>query len=337
VANADVPDSLYACEWGHSSAGIPELWKAGVWGQGVVVAVLDSGIDGEHPDLVGRRWVNPDPDPFVQDRFGRDFVDDDGDPSDPKGHGTHVAGIIAASKDGQGIVGVAPEAQIMAVRCIPARGAPDLMACASAIAYAALHGAKVINCSWGFTEDDAELTQAVRLAWEQGAVVVAAAGNIGEIVPSQGTPVYPAWYSLRSSEFVAEQDRLPNVISVLAVECPETAEAQKEVFMTGGSNAALTESEVKAVDLGAPGGGIWSTVPRDLLPEGFGEMNGTSMSTAYVSGAVALFLCDPGRSHDWDDARYVRKCLREWARPVTGLAGLCACGGTLQVRVATPP
>jgi thermitase len=156
-----------------------QAWDTTQSSSNVKIAVIDTGVDYNHPDLSGK---------VIK---GADFVDDDNDPIDENEHGTHVAGIAAANtNNGVGIAGLAPKASILAVRVLDADGSGSLDDVAQGIRYAADQGAQVINLSLGGSIGSQTLQDAVNYAWNKGSVVVAAAGNSGVALPS-----YPAYYS----------------------------------------------------------------------------------------------------------------------------------------------
>ncbi|HYP54800.1 MAG TPA: S8 family serine peptidase [Solirubrobacterales bacterium] len=194
-------DSFFGQLWGLSDPALPdpgvsalEAWEEAE-GAGQVIAVVDTGVDLTHPDLGPNLWTNSledlgldgvdeDLNGKADDVHGYDFVDDDGDPDDYEFHGTHVAGTAAAVADnGQGIAGVAPGAEIMAVRVLDGDGGGSTADIADGIAYAAENGADVINLSLGGPADegfgDKAMSDAVSVAAAEDAVVVAAAGNEG--------------------------------------------------------------------------------------------------------------------------------------------------------------
>ncbi len=235
----------------------PEAAEKLATGEGVVVAVIDDGVDFGHPDLAGHEWVNPgesgdgkennntddDGNGYVDDVNGYDFANDDNTVHDALEdfHGTHVAGTIAASSDGNNVVGVAPNVQIMAVKFL---GGPfgSLSAAIEAIAYAADNGAKISNNSWGYVgTPDPALRDAIEAS---GMLFVASAGNehinndTGLNIPEFGGRLraYPASYNL------------PNVLSVAAVN-------------NTGKLAGFSNFGRKIVDVSAPGVGVLSTVP----------------------------------------------------------------------------
>jgi thermitase len=170
------------------------------------------------------------------------------------GHGTHVAGIIAAYSDnGLGVAGIAPESRLLNVKVADDNGRCQASAVASGIIWAVDNGASVINVSIELREPSAELEAAVNYAWEHGAIVIAAAGNNGN-----QSPVYPAYYA--------------NCIAVAAIGEDD--------------NLALLSNYGDWVDVAAPGFDIYSTLPGD----DYGYKSGTSFATAYVSGLAAILF-----------------------------------------------
>src|SRR5262249_23738821 len=152
-------------------------------GAGVVIAVVDTGVDFTHPDLAANAWVNPgeipgngiddDGNGYVDDVHGWDFANDDADPDDDYGHGTHVAGTAAAvGNNGVGIVGIAWESRVMAVKGISASGSGFVSDLAAGIVYAAENGARVINASWGGSHSQV-IDDAIAFAHAAGVVFVA--------------------------------------------------------------------------------------------------------------------------------------------------------------------
>ena len=228
--------------WPLDMTNIPDVWESST-GENIVVAVLDTGVDLDHPEFGGR---------LVE---GTNFAYPGKAPEDINGHGTHVAGVIAASKDEQGLTGVAPEASIMPIKVLFDNGFGFMSSVISGIRYAAKQGVDIINLSLGGRSGSPALQEALEFASKKGSLVVMAAGN-----SSGESPVYPAAYA---SDYG---------IAVGAVD--------KSRQMTWFSNRA-GDSEISYVT--APGSSIFSTVPG-----GYAEKSGTSMAAPHISGVAAL-------------------------------------------------
>lgn len=231
-------DPLFGSQWALSTLGAESAWGVAA-GTGQTVAVVDTGTSRE-ADLAGSLLV------------GWDFVNGRADGRlDPNGHGTHVAGVIAAAaNNGLGGAGLAPGAKVLPVRALNSAGSGYWSDVANGIVYAVNQGAGVINLSLGGHAGDASLQAAINYARSNGRVVVAAVGNDGS-----SAPTYPAAY--------------PGVIGVAA--------SDQVDGVAGFSNSGV------AVDLTAPGVGILSTVPG-----GYASLSGTSMAAPHVSAAAAL-------------------------------------------------
>ncbi len=272
-----------------------------------IVAIIDSGIDYTHPELSSRMWVNPgeipgngiddDKDGFVDDIYGANFVTGSGNPMDDNGHGTHVAGIIAATaNNGQGIVGIDPKAKIMALKFLDANGNGTLSGAISALDYAVSKGARLSNNSWGGNELSPTLSDAIDRARLKGHIVVAAAGN--DSVSDDSSPLYPASFA---------QD---NIVSV--------GSSSNKDQLSWFSNYGKV-----SVDIVAPGDNILSTLPGNQ----YGLLSGTSMATPMVTGAIALL---------WDrrpDLPYteILKALYGGVDKIASLTGKVVTGGRLDV------
>ncbi|MER5306801.1 S8 family serine peptidase [Streptomyces sp. NPDC002773] len=278
----DKPDPMRGQQWGIDALKLPDAWKTSQ-GEDSVIAVVDTGVDLDHPDLKGR---------LVD---GYDFVDNDDEPKDMNGHGTHVAGIAAAHTDnGIGVAGGGPGAKIMPVRVLGADGSGTNANITKGIVWAADHGAHVINLSLGESGLMARLlkggvlNQAISHAVGKGAVVVAAAGNDSTVLQPYkiDTPVLVVNAADRSGK-------------------PAT-------FTNFGAQNAVS----------APGVDILSTLPTYTVKEtlkntsGYGKLSGTSMASPYVS-AVAALLHHQGLSPD-----AVMKTIRDSAANPGNLAKL---------------
>ncbi len=260
ASSSAVPnDSSYLTQqWAPQKVQADAAWPLWRPNGSSVVAIVDTGVTLNHPDLVNKLYRNSS-----GQVIGYDFINNDADPSDDQGHGTHCAGIAAAQvNNGIGISGIAgwdanplasnsTATQIMPVKVLAANGSGSLAAVASGIVYAADHGADVISLSLGSSSSSTTLDNAVAYAWSRGCVVVAAAGNNGSSNKS-----YPA--------------ACANVISVAATDSTD--------MLTSFSNYGTW------VSCAAPGVGIYST----YLNGGYASLSGTSMAAPLVAGEVAL-------------------------------------------------
>ena len=292
-----------------ADVGATLAWDA-VTGSGAIVAVVDTGVSYKHPDLAGNAWTNAadapnglddDGDGFDDDVYGADFIENDSNPDDDGGHGTHVAGIIGAQgNNGIGITGVNWDVNVMALKFLDENGEGNTADAANAIDYAVAHGARVINASWGGPSFSMALYGSIKRAGERGALVVAAAGNEG--VNADVKPDYPAAFDL------------PNVVSVAATDRSD----RLLDFSNYGS---------KSVDLAAPGDDVFSTVPTVADPSGYASFSGTSMAAPFVSGAAALYLARfPQASAD-----QVKAALMQSTDRLPTLSGRTVSGGRLNV------
>jgi subtilisin family serine protease len=259
-------------------------------GEHVVVAVIDSGLDVDHPDIANNLWNNPaeipdneiddDGNGLVDDVIGWDFVDGDGIPEDRVGHGTHVSGTIAAHGDNEiGVIGVAPWAKIMVLKSLGDSGSGDALALANAVRYAADMGADIISASWGGFGASQTLNEAFRYAHDLGVLSVAAAGNSDANVAS----ISPA--------------NLPEVFAVAATDPNDVRAA----FSNFGAEIDVTAPGVAVLSLNANAGAnaIAEKYPERIVGIDYLWINGTSMACPHVSGAAAVLLSwDPGRSLD---------------------------------------
>lgn len=271
----------------------PEAWDIATGSGDIVIAVTDTGIDYNHPDLHGNIWhnsgetncednVDNDGNGYKDDCTGWDFTrcewfneadecektkSEDNDPRDEHGHGTHVAGIIGAvGNNGEGVSGVMWNVKLMPLRILNSQGGGTTDDAIHAIGYAVAKGARIINASWGGYGYSLSLYNAINSAKNSGVLFIAAAGNEENNNDGQ-TPLYPASYDL------------PNIISVAATD-------QNDI------RAPFSNFGFNSVDVAAPGVYIFSTVPTwwgDYA--GYGEIerfSGTSMSAPHVSGLAGL-------------------------------------------------
>ncbi len=240
----------------------------------VVVAVIDTGVDYSHPDLRANMWHNPgeipengiddDQNGYVDDYYGVDIVAGQGSGNDDHGHGTHVAGIIAAVNNTEGIVGIAYNTRIMSVKAGMSSGYFSNSAIAAAVIYAADNGADVINMSFGGSAISIAVQDALTYAYTR-CVLVAAAGNEGlgnDVDHLTDVPVYPA--------------ALPYVLGVMSVD--------RYGNLSGFSNYDCIPFNSFEYELYAPGEAMLSTIPGDR----YAAWNGTSMAAPVVSAVAAL-------------------------------------------------
>ena len=278
AAFPEVP-ALGGTDWALDLTGVPKVWQQGYTGEGMTIAVVDTGVDYTHPDLDDNIWVNEDEiagngidddgNGFIDDWRGWDFLDGDNDPRDLDpigGHGTHVAGIIAGENNDFGVTGVVPNAKIMPVRALGIfRGGQDPIT--GAIRYAADNGADVINLSLGSDGENPGISEAVRYANEQGAVVVMASGNDGLSAISGNQrfsqPKYPAGLASELG------------LAVGAV--------NQDGAIADFSNRAGSTPQDYVV---APGKDVYSS----LLVDTYGFWEGTSMAAPHIAGVAALIL-----------------------------------------------
>jgi subtilisin family serine protease len=240
-------DTFFSNLWGLNNINALEAWDITTGNSNVVVAVLDSGVDYNHPDLAANIWknqaeitgtpgVDDDSNGKIDDARGWDFVDDDNDPMDSDDHGTHVAGTIAAEgNNSAGITGVVWTAQIMPLRFLDALGSGTVADAIEAIDYAIDNGAKIINASYGSYTFSPLERDAIATARDAGILFVAAAGNDNWNNDS-ATKHYPSSYDLA------------NIIAVAATDQSD-------------ARASFSNYGVTSVDVAAPGKFILSARP----------------------------------------------------------------------------
>jgi len=286
-ADSTAGDPLRSRQWGLDALDPEHTAWPTTRGEGVTVAVIDSGVDRDQPDLAGRVDA------------GVDLVDPGTPPDDGYGHGTHVAGIIAAEPgNGVGMAGLAPDVRILPVRVLDDDGDGSFERTARGIRWAVDHGAQVVNLSLTLSEDDPQVRHAVQYAVDHDVVVVAAAGNRPCSDSGVDETVYPAAY--------------PQVIGVGA--------ANKAGDVSGFSSCGPW------VDVLAPGVSIVSIAPNDARkPEcrdttGWCYLTGTSEAAPFVSAAAALRIAQLGVS-DYDAAQ-VAQDLGRTGRDGLDLAAL---------------
>lgn len=288
-------------------------WATTTGSDKVVVAVLDSGVDYTHEDLFENMWLRPDDMPpyedselgVIDDEHGFNAIDTASDPMDDNGHGTHCAGIIGAEGENDiGIAGVNWKVQIMPLKFMNAGGFGTTKDAIEAINYVierkkAGVNVRIISASWGSTQRSRALEDAIRKAYENDILFVAAAGNA--TANNDRTPHYPSSYNV------------PNVISVAALDRHDEL-------------ASFSNYGAKSVAIAAPGVDILST----WLGNAYEEKSGTSMATPVVAGVAALVLAEHPRM-SVDD---LKKKLLASTDPIVALKGKTVTGGRIDAAKA---
>lgn len=274
-------DPLFNQQWGHQLIQSPYGWDKSIGSQEVIVAVSDSGVAYDHPDLQQNMWVNQaelnglsnvddDNNGCVDDVYGCDFADQDGDPypgsTNIAGHGTHVAGIIGAvGNNSTGVAGVNWQVRIMAAKAFPdQQETAALSDLVESIYYSVNNGATVINCSWGLQTNTSpqSLVEAIQYAQQNGVIVVAAAGNSAQDIAGFS----PA--------------HIDGVIAVGAV----NSNNELSTFSNYGSGIDFVAPGGDVAQYGHSSEGVLSTYPNNT----YEELPGTSMSSPFVAGLIAL-------------------------------------------------
>lgn len=320
-------------QWNMKSISADKAWQSANGNKKVVVAVIDTGVDYTHEDLVANMWQNPNP--KNGDMVGYDFVDNDNRPYDRSkatwqivltggnpGHGTHCAGVIAAAaNNSKGLVGVAPNVSIMALRFLGEKGQGSTAGAIKAINYAVENGAKILSNSWGSSGPSAPgsnpaLEEAITEAMKKDVLFVAAAGNgrggKGYDNDTDPKPGVPASYAI------------DNIISVAAIDQND----QLGKFSNFGA---------KTVHVGAPGVKVLSTIVGSRYSDtvvnlGFKKItwDGTSMATPHVAGAAAQVWA----AHPEYTALDVKNALLNNVDKLPALAGKTVTGGKINVAKA---
>ncbi|MFQ5628255.1 MAG: S8 family peptidase [bacterium] len=276
-------DDLYAMNNSNDNdIDAIEAWDKQTGDKNVLLAVIDTGVDYNHPDLQANMWTNPgesgggkenngiddDNNGFVDDVRGWDFAGDDNDPDDDNGHGTHVAGTIGAvGNNGTGVVGVNWNVSIMPLKFLDRNGSGQLSDAIPAIIYAADMGARLSSNSWGGGGFSQALKDAIEYARDKNSIFVAAAGNDNE--DNDSNPSYPSNYEVENVVAVAASDR-------------------------GDDLASFSNIGKQKVHLAAPGVDILSCQPGGS----YQFLSGTSMATPHVSGVFGLIFAQfPGLNY----------------------------------------
>ena len=304
-----------------------EAWNAGKdCSANVVVGIIDEGVMTNHPDTEANIWHNPfeiagngiddDGNGFVDDVTGWDFENNDASTFDGVGddHGTHVSGTIGATRNnGIGVAGICGQVSMVNAKFLGANGGTTANAI-KAIDYITdlktRHGLNLVatNNSWGGGGYSQALKDSIDRAGAADILFIAAAGNGNLLGIGQNTDKKPNYPSAYTSE---------NIIAVAAI--------NKKGAKAGFSNYGLV-----SVDLGAPGVGIWSTVPKlvnGVITPGYASYDGTSMATPHVTGAVALYAS----LHPGSSAAQIKAALLAATVPTTSMTGKTVTGGRLDV------
>lgn len=281
-------------------------WELTTGSKTVKIAVIDTGVDYNHADLKENTWVNSvelngkagvddDGNGYIDDIHGYDFANDDADPMDGHGHGTHCSGTIGALHNNSvGVAGVMSDVTIVPVKFLGDDGSGTLEGAIRAIDYATSLNVDLMSNSWGGGGYSQALFDAIKRASDKGIIFTAAAGNASS--NNDSTPSYPASY------------QIPNVVSVAAL----TAQNGLAYFSCYGRNS---------VHIAAPGHNVLSTVTGNA----YEVMSGTSMATPHVSGVLGLLLSKEGRmSHETMKDRLMMSSV-----PVAALRGKTVTAGRI--------
>ncbi len=289
---------------------IEKAWDIQTGSKKMIVAVIDTGVDNNHPDLKDNMWTNAaelngkagvddDGNGVVDDIYGFNAITGTGDALDDQGHGSHCSGTIGAKgNDGKGIVGVNWDVSIMAVKFLDKNGSGSLDNAIKAIDYATKMGAKVMSNSWGGGGFSQTLMDAIKKSEAAGAIFIAAAGNDSN--NNDATPSYPGSYAI------------DNIVSVAAID-------------NTGHIAGFSNYGKNSVHIGAPGVNIYSSTGGK-----YDSWSGTSMATPHVSGVAALLWSnEPNLT-----AKDIKQRLLTTARPISGLRGKTRTGALVDAYAA---
>jgi subtilisin family serine protease len=296
----------------HADISAVSAWSVIHSSPNVIVAVVDTGIDFNHPDLAPNIWTNPHPGSlagYTGDLHGWNFYSDNNTPQDDNFHGTHVSGTIAAiGNNDVGVAGVTWNVQLMPLKFLASDGTGYTSDAVDAITYATAMGARIISNSWGGITYSQSLEDVIAAANTAGVLFVVAAGNDG--VDTDETPTYPSCFTNA------------NIISVAATDDDDQL-------------ASFSNYGTATVQIAAPGVGILSTFPTvataamnaEGLPPFYGQISGTSMATPLVSGAAALALAqNPSLT-----VAQLKSQIIQRADSLTQLAGIVQSAGRLDL------
>ena len=301
-------DPMYGDLYGMDQIRAPQAWDEHVGDQEFIIAIIDTGIDYTHPDLVANIWTNPgeipnngqddDGNGYVDDVHGYDFYDYDSDPMDYNSHGTHCGGTVGGvGNNGVGVAGVNWRCRLVGAQFLGASGSGSIDGAVDAVEYCAINGFQVSNNSWGGGGFSQALFDVIQTAGDDfGHIFVAAAGNGGSYGAS-----YPGALSC------------DNIICVAATDINENL-------------ASFSQYHPSEVDLGAPGVDVLSSTPGN----NYAYYSGTSMATPHVAGGVGLIYSVVGGTSSSE----VIDIILSTTRPLSSLSGNCATGGVLNVAEA---
>lgn len=327
-------DSSYEKLWGLKNTGAKDsanksgvvgmdinaekAWDITTGSKNVVVAVIDTGVDFSHPDLINNAWINEaeakgkpgvddDKNGFVDDVNGYDFANNRGKVIDDHGHGTHCAGTIGGEgNNGKGVVGVNWNVRLMGLKFMTKDGSGSLVNAIKSIDYARENGAHITSNSWGGGSFSVALEKAIRDSNDAGILFVAAAGNATQNTDAR--PSYPASYEV------------DNVVSVAAVD-------------NRGDFGIFSNFGAKTVHVAAPGVNIYSSVQNG----NYKSMSGTSMAAPHVAGVAALLLaneyCQTSQCQTYEP-KQIRARLIETSRPLASLSGGVVSNGIVDAYAA---
>ncbi len=306
-------DELFKDLWGIKNEenqgvdiNVMDAWNTSNGSRHIVIAVIDTGVDYTHPDLARNIWKNPkeipgngiddDGNGYIDDIHGYDFLNNDAEPLDDHGHGTHCAGTIGAAHNTMGVTGVMGTVKIMALKFLGRNGGSTEGAI-RAIEYATENGAHIMSNSWGGGGRSEILLDAIKRAEKEGIIFVSTAGNSHN--NNDLYDYYPASYGKEAK----------NVVVVAAID-------------KNGSAAYFSSYGRRNVHVAAPGVNILSTIPG-----GYGQKSGTSMAAPHVSGVIGLLLATNYRRKNKVTAQNVRDWLMNTSTQSKELEALSASGG----------
>lgn len=316
-------DQYFPFQWGMNNEGensplsnavsgvdisLINAWRSSIGNSSIKISIIDTGVDYTHVDLAQNMWTNSeelngitgvddDGNGYIDDIHGYNFVDDNGDPLDINGHGTHCAGVIGAISDNNiGIVGVMKHVTMIPIQFLSASGSGTTANAIQSVSYAVKMGSDIISNSWGGGGYSELLKKEIEIAKDEGIIFVVAAGNNGSNNDKKNS--FPADYDLENIIVVASHN-------------------------SAGKLAKSSNYGIENVDIAAPGVLIYSTLPGDK----YGYKSGTSMAAPHVSGAIGLILDFEGPLSFY----YLKSRLNETAVFESSFLGKINSGGRLNI------